>query len=135
MRATEFIIESDEPKLMQAFRDFLPIAVEVLKLKALPKINLMLHVPTHSQPTFGRYVNDDDTVYLAIEDRNVIDILRSLAHELVHFKQDTRCQLDQFSGETGSPEEDEANAIAGVIMRHFDKAHPEYFDDEAVDIK
>ena len=30
------------------------------------------------------------------------------------------------AGDTGSPEENEANAMAGVIMRHFNKRYPEY---------
>lgn len=125
----------DTPDLMQGFRDFLPIAMDILGLDSLPKFRLRASIPQDEQPTFGRYINAEDTVYMAIEDRNVIDILRTLAHELVHYRQDTECELDSSSGDTGSPEENEANKLAGIIMRHFDKAHPEYFNDEAVDIK
>ena len=30
------------------------------------------------------------------------------------------------SGKTGSPEENQAHEIAGVIMRNFNKKYPEY---------
>jgi putative chitinase len=127
-------INNSEPKLIQAFRDFLPIAVKELGLTSLPKIKLELRIEDSPQPTFGKYVNDEKTLYLAIEDRNVLDILRTFAHELVHYKQDTEQQLDYASGETGSNEENQGNALAGVLMRHFDKAYPEYFEDGVVDI-
>lgn len=130
-----FESKQDRPNLMQAFRDFLPLAMEVLELDSLPKIRLRMRVPAGDQPTFGRYVNDEDTVYLAVEDRNAIDVLRTLAHELVHYRQDTECQLDSESGDTGSPEENEANYMAGIVMRHFNKKFPKYLDDEALDLK
>jgi hypothetical protein len=51
--------------------------------------------------------------------------LRTLAHELIHYKQDSQGRIKPDSGETGSPEENEANAGAGIIMRDFDQANPE----------
>jgi Zn-dependent peptidase ImmA (M78 family) len=49
------------------------------------------------------------------------DILRTLAHELVHRKQEEDGRLDINSGKTGSPIEDEANAMAGILLRNFGK--------------
>lgn len=128
------LTEQDQPDLMQAFRDFLPLAMRELGLSKLPPIKLQKRVKDTDQPTFGRFVNSEHTIYLAIEDRNVIDTLRTLAHELVHFKQQTQDKLGPKSGETGSPIEDEAHVKAGVIMRHFDKKFPDYFNGEALDI-
>jgi hypothetical protein len=51
--------------------------------------------------------------------------MRTLAHELVHWKQrESGLELD---GSDGSETEDQANAVAGVIMRKFGKMYPEYF--------
>ena len=84
------------------------------------------HIETHDgQATFGRFVNDENVIHLAIADRHPLDTLRTLAHELVHYKQFTEHELNHDSGTTGSPEENEAHAIAGIIMRHFNKAYPE----------
>jgi hypothetical protein len=55
-----------------------------------------------------------------------VDILRTVAHELVHYRQDIRNELNDQSGATGSPEENQAHEIAGVIMRHFNKQYPEF---------
>lgn len=125
---------SKQPDLMQAFKDFLPVAMKTLHINKLPRIRLKKHIPQGDQPTFGKFVNDENTIYLGIEDRQPIDTLRTLAHELVHFKQFTQQKLNGKSGETGSPQEDEAHVNAGVIMRHFDKMFPGYFNDEALDI-
>jgi Zn-dependent peptidase ImmA (M78 family) len=56
-----------------------------------------------------------------------MDILRSLAHELVHYKQDVEDRLHHTSGQTGSEHENEAHAVAGQIMRLYGKKHPELF--------
>jgi hypothetical protein len=56
------------------------------------------------------------------------DILRTLAHELVHHMQNGKGELNSDSGEDGSPTENEANATAGLIMRKFGRENPEIFE-------
>jgi Zn-dependent peptidase ImmA (M78 family) len=84
------------------------------------------------QPTFGRYESEEKVLCVALENRHPNDILRTIAHELVHYKQDTTHKLNPNSGETGSSEENEAHAIAGVVMRHFNKQFPEYLSSKPV---
>lgn len=122
------IYSRTEINIPEMFARFLPIAMSVLKISKLPKIQLEKHVKDDEQPTFGRYVNDDVVIHLGIADRHPVDILRTLAHELVHFKQHTQGLLGPHSGDTGSPEENQAHEVAGVIMRHFNKTYPEYLD-------
>ncbi len=110
------------------FEDFFPIAMKVLGITKLPKIKLVMQVDDPDQPTFGRFDNTDLTIELGMANRHPIDILRTLAHELTHFKQYLNDQLGPKSGETGSPEENEAHELAGVIMRHFNKMHRHYFN-------
>lgn len=118
--------------LLSMLKEFLPIAVEVLQLKSLPKIKPVLRLDHGQHPSFGMYVNETNTIELAISDRHPVDILRTLAHELVHCKQREDNRLKPDSGETGSDEENEANAVAGVIMRNFDDANPEVFDEKPI---
>jgi len=61
-----------------------------------------------------------------INNRHPNDILRTLAHEMAHYAQGCRDELDADSWHTGSPVEDQANAQAGVIMREFNKQFPKY---------
>ena len=126
MNIRELITEEFQLSIPDMFGDFLPIAMQVLKIDKLPKIHLKAHIRDQEQPTFGGYVNDEIAIYLAIADRHPNDILRTLAHELVHFKQHSQGQLELHSGDTGSPEENEANQVAGIIMRYFNKKYPNY---------
>ena len=125
MKVLQILKESSPPDLMKGFEDFLPLVMSVLKIDKLPPIKIVKEVPG-SQPSFGGFDQDSGIIYLQITNRHPLDIFRTLAHELVHFKQDTEHKLDGESGRTGSPIENEANATAGIVMRHFNKKHPEY---------
>jgi hypothetical protein len=116
------------PSTMDALEDFLPFVMKLLKLDKLPRISVHKTIETGDQPSFGGYNPEDGTIQLALKDRHPADVLRTLAHELVHFKQDQQGELDEQSGATGSNEENEANTKAGIIMRHFNKQFPQYLE-------
>lgn len=78
--------------------------------------------------SFGRYMPETNEIIVVAKNRNLADILRTIAHELVHQKQKKDNKLNQNSGETGSPEENEANALAGVLMRDFAQNNPQIFE-------
>jgi Zn-dependent peptidase ImmA (M78 family) len=115
-----------EPTLIDALRDFLPVALKVLDLDHVPKIKLKKELKDTHVPTFGRFTNDEQVVYCVINNRHPNDILRTLAHEMAHYAQGQRDELDADSWHTGSPVEDQANAQAGVVMREFNKQFPQY---------
>jgi len=116
------------PGIMDALEDFLPFVMKMLKLDKLPRIGIHKTIETGDQPSFGGYDMENNSIQLALKDRHPADILRTLAHELVHYKQNTTHELDDQSGSTGSPEENEANSKAGVIMRQFNKRFPQYLE-------
>ena len=60
--------------------------------------------------------------------RALVDILRSIAHELVHAKQHEDGKLKPGCGDDGSPIENEANSLAGVIMRKFQRGNRDIYD-------
>jgi Zn-dependent peptidase ImmA (M78 family) len=127
MRATEFLTENNQQQIfIEIFKKFLPLAMEIIGLAHLPKMVFEKSIGDSDQPTFGKYVNDEKTLYVALANRHPNDILRTIAHELTHYRQDTEHQLDDTSGATGSPIENEANAVAGVVMRNFNKRYPQY---------
>lgn len=112
-------------QLHKLLAEFLPTAVKTLDLDKPPKIKIVKHITDGDQPTFGRFDNATGTIMLAVADRHPVDILRTLAHEMVHFRQHLDNALDSSSGETGSEEENEANAEAGVVMRNYSKQNPD----------
>ena len=71
-------------------------------------------------------MNSDGIVYISIINRHPLDILRTVAHEIVHYKQSIKRVA--MNPNPGSPSENEANAKAGEIMRKYGKLHPELFD-------
>ena len=76
---------------------------------------------------FGE-ISKDNIIHLSIINRHPMDILRTLAHEFVHYKQHMEKGLDRKSSKAGSPTENQANAKAGEIMRKYGVLHPELFD-------
>ena len=125
------ITESHHTDIPSMLEKFLPIAMKELGIAKLPSIKLTKHLKPHgTQASFGMYNPDDGKIYLAVADRHPVDILRTLAHELVHFSQDGKHELDADSGETGSREENEANSVAGVIMRQFNNEFPDAIKSE-----
>jgi Zn-dependent peptidase ImmA (M78 family) len=130
MKIRHLIFENsilDKPNIL---KDFLSYCKSELELETLPKIKLLKDKNySIENKSFGGYSPDEKVIYLAIANRHPVDVLRTLAHELTHYKQDTLGQLDKPTvGETGSEEENEANAVAGIIMRNFGRANPEVFE-------
>jgi len=128
MKIQDLLFEGKESRatFVDMFKKFLPLAMEILEIDRLPKMNFEPEVQSGSQPSFGMYDNEDKILHVAILNRHPVDILRTVAHELVHYRQDIRNELNDNSGATGSPEENQAHEIAGVIMRHFNKQYPEF---------
>jgi hypothetical protein len=84
--------------------------------------------------TFGRYTADPEhRIELATHGRHIVDILRTLAHEMTHARQNETTGLPDHAGETGSEFENEANALAGQIMRHWAESEPDMFADVDLD--
>jgi hypothetical protein len=130
MRAEEF--DNPKDKFVDMFRKFLPLAMKIIKLDSLPKFVFDEKLDTGAQPSFGAYSVDNQTLYVALANRHPNDILRTVAHELVHYKQDTAHELNDDSGITGSPEENQANQIAGIVMRNFNKQYPEFLSSKPI---
>lgn len=76
------------------------------------------------------YYNLDGYLKVYVKDRGIMDICRSIAHELVHHKQnlDGRLKDTAKDGADGSELENEANSKAGEIIRKWGKLHPELYE-------
>lgn len=128
-----FLNEKETPTQTEIIVDFMRFVVDELELKNIPKLKIRKD-PQWSviNKSFGLYRNDLKQIELATGNRHIMDVLRTLAHELQHRKQDEREHMPAGAGETGSRFENEANAQAGVLMRKYAELHPEYFEDVPV---
>lgn len=93
-----------------------------LNLNQFPKIIFVDAPTTGGGSSFGEF---DGDIKVVTRGRHPMDVMRTLAHELVHWKQ--RVANQELDGSDGSETENQANAVAGVIMRKFGKMYPEYF--------
>ena len=118
-----------QPNPGQLLGVFLKFIMKRLDLDQLPPIEfaqrLDSRITTH--PTFGYFDPETDTIRVSVGGRHIMDIFRTLAHELVHHRQRLDIQVHAGSGETGSEQENQANALAGVLMRDFADLEPESF--------
>jgi putative chitinase len=125
--------EQDQPNtvsLRKIIEEFFGHVAKELGIKNLPTLRLRRDPEwTRRTGSFGQYNPESNELDLATSGRHVLDILRTMAHELTHCKQGERGDFPDWAGETGSPWEDEANAMAGRIMRGMAERHPEYFAD------
>lgn len=126
---SEGLQQNDAVKIIH---NFLKFAANELELQKLPEIDLQRdNGRSIEHRSFGGYGGHKITVTLT--NRHIMDVCRTLAHELVHYKQDLNNQLNPDSGKDGSPEENEANAMAAVVMRKWGKKHPSLFSKPAVE--
>lgn len=71
--------------------------------------------------SFGEYNTSKRSVTVYVKNRNTADIIRTLAHEMIHHKQQELGRIQRGSGKAGSDIENEANSLAGVLLREYGK--------------
>lgn len=108
-------------------KEFLKYCISELKLEG-PYPKILLTTDKTKTPTYGHYEPESNTIVVYTANRSMGDILRTIAHEIVHRKQQSLGKLGPDSGTTGSPQENQANSIAGIILRNFGKQYPEIFE-------
>lgn len=125
---TVFMINSNM-KLLEVVQPhmvthLLQLCKNELNLSQLPEIILVSDRHTTGAGTsFGQF--SDKGIEVVTMGRHPMDVMRTLAHELVHWKQ--RLENIPLDGSDGSDTENQANALAGVVMRKFGQMYPEYF--------
>lgn len=127
---TESLTRNDAERII---KEFLKFVKEQLELDELPEINLISDTKySVKNSSFGGYRPSDKSINVMMTNRHIQDLLRTISHELVHYRQDINGELNDDSGNDGSPQENEANAVAAVCMRRWGKLHPELFGYESI---
>ena len=136
MKVKEILTEGLNKKAtFDILHDFVRFAAEDLELDSLPKFDFKFdNKRSLEHKSFGGYQPGAEHITITVTNRHIMDVCRTLAHELVHYSQDLKKELeDDDAGTTGSPQENEANARAAVIMRNWGKLHPDYFSKESIE--
>ena len=123
----EAIMTKDKEDVLDV-SDFVNFTKDFLGIDDDVKVELAFE-KTPDLRTTAYYNNGDRRVKVYVKDRAKIDVMRSIAHELVHHKQniDGRFDNEEDPGADGSEFENEANAVAGLIIRKWGRIHPEIY--------
>jgi hypothetical protein len=121
---------NENKDIKEVLKPFISSCIKYLGIENPPRIFIKRDPEwTRRNGTFGKFDPAEHAITLAVAGRHTLDILRTLAHELTHARQSEQATMPADAGETGSPYEDEANAMAGRIMRHWVDQYPEFFKD------
>jgi hypothetical protein len=129
---TQYFNEGISESKENSINHFVEYATKKLKLSERPKITLLSgREYSEAKTSLGGYNPMSKEIYVAIEGRLTADILRTLAHEMVHRKQDELGLVkDEIKdGATGSPIENQAHAVAGILMRNYGKINKKIYNE------
>lgn len=120
-------LNEDNKKKLNEFTKFVK---GELKIKDLPTISIQNHRDGLKTTANYDYTKENKIVKVCSKNRAIVDVMRSLAHELVHHKQWEDGRLDgPKPPDIGGEIEDEANAIAGQLIKMFAKIDETIYDD------
>lgn len=125
----ESLNESTYQEHEEQLRDFVRWCVDKLDIKqALPKIRFQDEKEGPDQHRTGYYDDAEDTMWIYTGNRNLIDIMRTVAHELAHRKQHEDNMVKGDQSYPGSPIEQQADAVAGYLMKLYGRMNPEIIE-------
>lgn len=110
--------------------DFVKFIKKELKLKDVPTISIQNNRDGLKTTANYDYTKENKIVKVCSKNRALVDVMRSLAHELVHHKQWEDGRLNgPKPPDIGGEIEDEANAKAGQFIKMYAKIDETIYDD------
>jgi hypothetical protein len=120
-----FLDENKKEKL----NNFVKFVKEQLELKTVPTISIQNHRNGLKTTANYDYTKENKIVKVCMKNRALVDVMRSIAHELVHHKQFEQGRLDVKPPDIGGEIEDEANAKAGQFIKMFARIDESIYDE------
>lgn len=112
---------------MKLLQKFLRYVKTELKIETNANIVFLFeHDPSY--PSAGGYLPSERKVVCAVKNRAIADVMRTLAHELTHHRQN---ELNMIGPEDSDNQklEDQANVYAGRLVRWFGRENKEIYSD------
>lgn len=121
----------DEPNFLEdnpIMQKFIQWASKELHLQSTPEFEFSYNTEEAQQGHHtGRHSSNDNNVWVYVANRNMVDIMRTVYHELTHVRQGELNMIKPGDSYPGSPIEMLADMTAGKAMKIFGKSHPEIF--------
>ena len=125
------------PKSYETIVDFIKFCNSILKIDNMPTMHL--HMIKKPEMTTGMYNRSDNVMHILVGKRLIVDVLRTIAHELTHRRQDETGLLDKHlenvdpmneMGDIDTIYENEAYTLAGNIVKIFCRKYKKIPKDE-----
>jgi len=128
----ESVFPAEDKKHLEDFVDFV---VKELGITEPVEINYQTDKDGINTTAVYKYSAEtsnvtESEIKVYTKERALQDIMRSVAHELVHHKQNEDGELEGKVQNVGGPIEDEANAKAGELLKKYGLDHPEIYGEE-----
>lgn len=118
-----------DDKKKQQLHDFVKFVKNELKIESMPKIQILNGRGELKTTANYDYTQKDKVIKINGKNRALVDIMRSLSHELVHHKQFEQKRLEVKPPDIGGEIEDEANAKAGQFIKMFAQKNPNIYEE------
>ena len=118
-------LDDDKKEKLNTFVKFVK---DQLELKTVPTISIQNGRNGLKTTANYDYTKENKVVKVYGKNRALVDIMRSVAHELVHHKQFEQGRLEVRPPDIGGEIEDEANAKAGQFIKMYSKEDPTIYD-------
>ena len=118
---------SDDNK--EKLNGFVKFVKTQLDLESLPTIVIKSSRDGLKTTANYDYTKDEKIIKVCSKGRALVDVMRSIAHEMVHHKQFEQGRLKVQPPDIGGEIEDEANAKAGQYIKMFAKEDQTIYDE------
>lgn len=109
---------------------FVLFVKEQLELKTVPTIKIQNHRDGLKTTANYDYTKENKIIKVCSKNRALVDVCRSIAHEMVHHKQFEQGRLKVQPPDIGGEIEDEANAKAGQYIKMYSKEDPNIYNED-----
>jgi hypothetical protein len=117
---------SDENK--ERLNAFVKFVKKELELETVPTIVIKGNRDGLKTTANYDYTKENKIIKVFGKGRMLVDVMRSVAHEMVHHKQYEQGRLEVRPPDIGGEIEDEANAKAGQYIKMYSKIDPTIYD-------
>ena len=117
--------------MQQIISDFVEFVSDKLRMDHLPKVKVSKDPEfAEKHKTFGIYFPEKGGFVVEVYERNIVDVLRTIAHEMTHHR-----QMEVNSTKSRADLEIEATTAAGMLVKIFCETHPDLYSQDISDIK
>ena len=118
-------VDSDLESEVEKFVDW---TAKKLNLKKVPKVELSMDSEeAQTNHHTGGHVPGEDNIWVYAKNRNLVDILRTVFHELVHVRQHELGMIEPGDSYPGSPIEAMADMLAGKYIKIYGEKNHHIF--------